>query len=215
MATPFRRAASMTMPPAITSTSLLASAIVLRASMAASTASSASVPDDAHRTMSTSGWVATATSPSRPVPASVTPCEQPPRARRRSAARSVEIATIAGRYRATCAARRSAFSPAASPTTCRRSLCVSTTDKALWPIEPVDPRIATRRRSDIPEHHVVDRRREQQGVDAIEDAAVAGYQRGTVLHARAPLEHRFEEVAGHAKRHDGDAKQYAHRQRHR
>jgi hypothetical protein len=50
----------------MTSTSLFASAIVLPASMAASTASSAAVPDDAHSTMSTSGCVATAIRPSRP-----------------------------------------------------------------------------------------------------------------------------------------------------
>ena len=49
----------MTRSPAITSTSLLASAMVLPASMAASTASSAAVPDEAHSTMSTSGCVAT------------------------------------------------------------------------------------------------------------------------------------------------------------
>ena len=65
-ATPRRRAASITSAPAITSTSLFASAMVLPASIAASTASSAAVPDEAHSTMSTSGWVATATSPSRP-----------------------------------------------------------------------------------------------------------------------------------------------------
>ena len=49
----------------MTSTSLLASAMVLPAWIAASTASSAAVPDDAHSTMSTSGCVATAMSPSR------------------------------------------------------------------------------------------------------------------------------------------------------
>ena len=37
---------------------------------------------------------------------------------------------------------RSAFSPAARPTTCRRSACASTTASALWPIDPVEPRIA-------------------------------------------------------------------------
>ena len=66
--TPLRRAASITRPPAITSTSLLASAMVLPASIAASTASSPAVPDEAHSTTSTSGCVATATSPSAPAP---------------------------------------------------------------------------------------------------------------------------------------------------
>ena len=62
-ATPCRRAASITSAPAITRTSLFASAIVLPASIAASTASSAAVPDEAHSTMSTSGCVATAIEP--------------------------------------------------------------------------------------------------------------------------------------------------------
>ena len=51
----WRRAASITSSPAITSTSLLASAMVLPASIAASTASSAAVPDEAHSTMSDIG----------------------------------------------------------------------------------------------------------------------------------------------------------------
>ena len=68
-ATPRRRAASITRPPAMTSTSLLARAMVLPASMAASTASSAAVPDEAHSTRSTSGCVATAMRPSLPTPA--------------------------------------------------------------------------------------------------------------------------------------------------
>ena len=46
--------------------------------------------------------------------------------------------------RAICSASRSAFSPAARPTTSRRSGCASTTASALWPIEPVEPRIAMR-----------------------------------------------------------------------
>ena len=45
--TPRRRAAAVTSSPAMTSTSLFASAIVFPASIAASTASSAAVPDDA------------------------------------------------------------------------------------------------------------------------------------------------------------------------
>ena len=51
--------------------------MVLPASMAASTASSAVVPDDAHSRMSTSGCVATSISPSAPpttrVPAGAAP----------------------------------------------------------------------------------------------------------------------------------------------
>jgi hypothetical protein len=84
------------MPPAITSTSLLASAIVLRWSIAASTASSASVPLDAHSTRSTSGWDATATRPSRPDPTTVVSPSAPFPARR-SMALPLAIAATRGR----------------------------------------------------------------------------------------------------------------------
>ena len=49
---------------------------------------------------------------------------------------------------------------------------------------------------------IVDRRGEEQRVDAIEDAAVAGNQRRAVLHAGAALQHRLEQVAGDAERDD-------------
>ncbi len=75
--TPRRRAASVISAPAITSTSLLARAIVFPASIAASTASSAAVPDEAHSTMSTSGCVARAISPSVPHPAMVASARPP------------------------------------------------------------------------------------------------------------------------------------------
>ena len=83
--------------------------------------------------------------------------------------------------RATCSANSAAFSPAASATDLqpvgvrrrrRRARC--------WPIEPVEPRMAMRFTASSqagPEKHVEDRRREQQRVDAIEHAAVAGDQR--------------------------------------
>ena len=73
IATPWRCAASVISAPAMTSTSLFASAMVLPASIAASTASSAAVPDEAHSTMSTSGCVATATSPSGPAARTLAP----------------------------------------------------------------------------------------------------------------------------------------------
>ena len=100
-----RRGRSVTMPPAMTRISLLASAIVLPSSMAARTASSASVPADAHSTRSASGCDATATSPSRPVPRDrhVRADAQPAS---RSIAAPVAMATTAGRYRAICAAKQ-------------------------------------------------------------------------------------------------------------
>ena len=67
IATPRRRAAAVTSSPAMTSTSLLASAIVFPASIAARTASRPAVPADAQMTMSAAGCVATAMSPSVPV----------------------------------------------------------------------------------------------------------------------------------------------------
>ena len=48
--------------------------------------------------------------------------------------------------------------------------------------------------------HVIHRRREQQRVDAIEDAAVTGNERRAVLHAGAALQHRLEQIAGDAER---------------
>ena len=61
----------------------------------------------------------------------------------RSPRRSPSRRCAAGSARsAPRAARRSR--PAARPTTCSRSACASTTASALWPIEPVDPRMAMR-----------------------------------------------------------------------
>ena len=141
-----RRAAAITRCPAITSTSLLASAMALPASMAASTASSAAVPDEAQSTMSTSGRVARATSPAPPWPANSTRSSSRSASAVRSTASagSVAIATARGRNRPTCSARRTAFSPAARPTTWIRPGWASTTASALRPIEPVEPRIAIR-----------------------------------------------------------------------
>ena len=142
MATPHRRAASVTSAPAITSTSLFASAIVFRASIAARTASSPAVPADAQITISTSGWVATASSPSGP--ATTVVAADPSVDRRRSIPAAVAIAATAGRYRSICSASSEALSPAASAATCSREGCASTTASALRPIDPVEPRIARR-----------------------------------------------------------------------
>ncbi len=127
----------------MTSTSLFASATALPASIAASTASSAAVPDEAHSTMSTSGRVASATSPSEPWPAISAPL-QTPRRRRASIDRPDAIAIVRGRCASTCSANSATLSPAAMATTSRRSRCASTTDKALRPIDPVAPRMARR-----------------------------------------------------------------------
>ena len=145
-ATPRRRAAAMTSPPAMTRTSLLARAIVFRASMAASTASSAVVPVVAHSTRSTAGWVATASSPSAPLAECSTPARTDAGTAARTAARPSSAATenTRGRWRSTCSASRDVLAPAARPTTSIRSGCAAATASALTPMDPVDPRIAMR-----------------------------------------------------------------------
>jgi hypothetical protein len=95
IATPRSRAAAVTSSPAMTSTSLLASAIVLPASIAASTASRPAVPDEAQMTMSAVGWVATAINPSVPTP--LAGIAAPHAARRRSIPSAAAIATTCGR----------------------------------------------------------------------------------------------------------------------
>ena len=118
-----RFAAAITTEPAMTRISLFASAIVLPASIAASTASSAAVPDEANSTTSASGCVATSISPCGPL-----------LGRQRRARRPVALAPA--RRAAPRCRRRRARRRAAS---CG---CASTTASALWPIEPVEPRMA-------------------------------------------------------------------------
>ena len=68
-------------------------------------------------------------------------------------------------------------------------------------------RPARLRGSDVSEDNVVHRRREEQRVDPIQDAAVARNQRRAVLHAGAALQHRLEEIAGDAERDQRQAEQ--------
>ena len=162
------------MPPAMTSTSLLASAMVLPHSMAASTASRPSVPDDAHSTRSASGCDATATRPSRPG-SSRRSCRP---AHRRS--REPIDRRGVGHGRNTRPVARDLLG---------EQLGVLAGGEAD-DLQPVGMRVDDRQRAladragraedgdafhrqIIIEHDVVDRRRKQQRVDAIEDAAVA------------------------------------------
>ena len=102
--------------------------------------------------------------------------------------------------------QRAMFSPAASATTRRRSGCASTTASALWPIEPVDPRMAMRFiepvmiRTEVPDEDVIDGCGEQPAVDSIEHAAMARDQRTRILDAGAALQQRLEQVADDAER---------------
>ena len=105
---------SVTSAPAMTSTSLLASAIVLPASIAASTASRPAVPDDAQSTMSTAGCVATAIEPFGAAP-TIGAAPAPQAARRRSTPSAVAMRHHARADSArTCSASSAALSPAAS-----------------------------------------------------------------------------------------------------
>ena len=127
---PVRRAASVTRPPAITRTSLFASAIVLPASMAASTASSAVGPRRrAQHEIDVRDATPRPSAPRRP--RATSDAHMPPSAsqpRHRSAIATVAMPrTVVARP----ARRAGAFSPAARATTCRRSGCASTTASAL------------------------------------------------------------------------------------
>ena len=142
IATPRRCAASVTSAPAITSTSLLASAIVLPASIAASTASSAAVPDEAHSTMSTSGCVATATRPSAPCPAT-SGAPRSPACTQAVDACADPIATARGRKARTCSANSGDVAAGGQ----RHDLEAIADARrrptsALRPIDPVEPRMA-------------------------------------------------------------------------
>ena len=203
--------------PAMTSISLLASAMVLPASIAASTASSPAVPDEANSTTSTSGCVATATSPSART-------RQSRSARAASRAKSglhlghaagVAIAIVSG---ANCAdlldeARRvlpGGQRDDPQPIGMRGDDGERALADRSGRAENGD---ALHRRLQVPHEHVEDRRREQPAVDAIEDAAVAGDQGRRVLDAGAALEQRLEQIADHAERDHGQRRSATSSQR--
>ena len=117
--------------------------MVLPASIAHSTASSAAVPDEAHKTMSTSGCEAISQRPSLPTP-ETSPGDPPSAARSLSIASPVAIATARGRNSRICFTIAATFVAAAIATTSTRSRCVRATSSALVPIDPVEPRIAMR-----------------------------------------------------------------------
>src|SRR5262245_50633984 len=90
-----RRAEAGTVQPAIRRFAVVARELLLPCIHAVSTADHVAVPDEAHSTTSASGWEATATRPSRPVPAMTTP--EKSLAARRSTAAPVAIAATRGR----------------------------------------------------------------------------------------------------------------------
>ena len=178
-------ASGMTRWPPATSVSLLAVATTLPAARAASTGRRLTTPPVATMTRSTSSRVAISTRASSPGAAIGCPraaAGAPPH-RGRPARRP------SGRSAAAWALSVSASRPAARATTWKASAPAETsTSRVCRPIEPVDPRSATptlapggrcaawqppsRAHDDqVAEDHG---RREEEGVDAIEDAAVAG-----------------------------------------
>ena len=101
ISTPWRFAAAMTISPAMTRISLLASAMVLPASIARSVGTSPALPGRALMTRSTSGWVTASINPSTPAWIDGAPA-RPARPARpaNSAARSASpTATTRGRNR--------------------------------------------------------------------------------------------------------------------
>src|SRR5580698_621117 len=94
-------------------------------------------------TKSASGWVATCTLPAEPWTISIplTPAFVR-RVSRTSASAGAAIEIRRGFQRRACSKTASTFLPAASDTTSKRSGWDSTTLSVLWPMEPVEPRMA-------------------------------------------------------------------------
>ncbi len=142
---PCRRAASMQRLPAMTSGSLLATATVTPRRMARSVGLNPTAPTIAVSTTSASGWPATASAPASPHSSSGSGVRPRwlSRARSRSRVASSRTETTAGSKRSICSARRSTLPPAARATTLKCSGKSATTERALAPTEPVEPRIAS------------------------------------------------------------------------
>src|SRR5574337_907468 len=192
------RAAPVMRRPAMTSVSLLASAMFLPAWIAAIVGSSPAAPTRAESTTSASLWAASVTSPSAPARSSGRGCGSS-RARASTAVGS-RSATACGRYRRQSSARSGTLEPrAASPATESASGKAETSSSVRLPTEPVAPSsvifFMTASRPNEP--HVIEEGRsvEQQAIQPIEQPAVAGDQRPGVLGSDAPLERRLDEVA--------------------
>src|SRR5262249_27112240 len=112
-----------------------------------------------------------------------------------------------GLQRRACSSADSAFDPAAIVTSSKRSGWFSITLSVLWPIEPVDPRMAIRfiiirvlfecfaeesGQIRIVPHH---RNGEEQRIDAVEHAAVTGKKSAGIFDAGATLQRGFKEIS--------------------
>src|SRR5215470_3551812 len=202
-----RRASAVISSPAATRHSLLARPTSLPARTASYVAFRPATPTIALTTKSTSLCVATRTVPACPLTISM--CPSPSVfscALTFSAFRSEASERTLGVQRRACSSADSAFDPAAIVTSSKRSGWFSITLSVLWPMEPVDPRMAMRfiiirilfecfaeesGQIRIVPHH---RNGEEQRVDAVEHAAVAGKKSAGILKAGATLQCGFKEI---------------------
>src|SRR6204780_1529492 len=111
------------------------------------------------------------------------------------------MTTRAGPNSATWATSSSTERCAASACTRKRSGSVRMTSSAWVPTDPVEPiRLTVRTRVSSPEvqrldHEVRGGHDEEQPVDPVQDAAVAGQQPSHVLETQVALDHRLAQVA--------------------
>src|SRR5580704_3448833 len=116
------------------------------------------------------------------------------------------MTTRAGPKAAAWASSSSTERWAASAWTRKRAGSVRMTSSAWVPTDPVEPiRLTVRTRVSSPEVHRLDHEvrgghDEEQPVDPVEDAAVAGQQPPHVLEPQVPLDHGLAQVA--QRRHD-------------
>ena len=131
-------AAAMTRAPPATSDSLLARASRCPARRASRVGSRPAAPTRAFRTTSTPSPPATSSIASRP-DRQVVPSDESG-----SGTRSSQRTAVAGRKVRTCSVSASTLRFATRATISKRSGCRPTTSRALRPMDPVEPRIATR-----------------------------------------------------------------------
>ena len=166
---------------------------------AARTGRRLTTPPVATTTRSTSSRVASSSSASSPRPSRAGGRSRPASADSSPSATAWAQALACSASSAGVASRRRARRPG------RRPGCAARTSTAWRPIDPVEPRSATRRaaplaarrqRRTATTYKFDDRRGEEERIDPVEDAAVARDERPGVLRAGGALEHRFGEVAG-------------------
>src|SRR5439155_25833357 len=208
----------MSSPPT-TSDSLFARARIFPDCSVAREGESPTAPTMAFSTMSASDSRASVSMASGPDRMSTSRSE-PSLSFSSTAASSSAMATRGGMNSRTCPTSSSWLLPAPKPTTRNRSGLCRTTSRAWVPIEPVEPRIASDRMSlevTLPCHlaaaspledqpKVVESRRGRQkdGIDAIQDPAVAGEDRAHVLHPEVALDQGLDEVAERREYDDDD-----------